>query len=94
MHAGEVLEQLVNQAVKENQAPYLFLDRILKVEQTHRDERRIATSLRLSGLPPGMTLGNFDFGFQPGSRKARSRPWPPAPGSGPTRRFSSRDHRA
>jgi DNA replication protein DnaC len=71
MHAGEVLEQLVNQAVKENQAPYLFLDRILKVEQTLRDERRIATSLRLSGLPPGMTLGNFDFGFQPGIEKSK-----------------------
>jgi DNA replication protein DnaC len=71
MHAGEALEQLVNQAVKENQAPYLFLDRILKVEQTQRDERRIATSLRLSGLPPGMTLGNFDFGFQPGIEKSK-----------------------
>ena len=71
MHAGEVLEQLVNQAVKENQAPYLFLDRVLKAEQTQRDERRIATSLRLSGLPPGLTLGNFDFGFQPGIEKSR-----------------------
>ena len=34
--------------------------------EEERDERRIRTSLRLSNLPPGMTLGNFDFGFQPG----------------------------
>jgi len=71
VHAGQMLEQLVNQAVKENQAPYLFLDQVLKTEQAQRDERRIATSLRLSGLPPGMTLGNFDFGFQPGIEKSR-----------------------
>lgn len=71
MHAGVLLEQLVNEAVKDNQAPYLFLDRILQAEQSQRDERRIGTSLRLSGLPPGMTLGNFDFGFQPGIEKTR-----------------------
>jgi hypothetical protein len=29
--------------------------------------RRIATSLRLSGLPPGQTLGNFDFATLPHS---------------------------
>lgn len=71
MHAAGMSEQLVNQAVKENLAPYVFLDRLLEVEQSRRDERRIATSLRLSGLPPGMTLGNFDFGFQPGIEKHR-----------------------
>jgi len=70
-HAAEQFEQLVHQAVKENQAPYLFLDRLLEAEQSRRDERRIATSLRLSGLPPGMSLGNFDFAFQPGIEKSR-----------------------
>jgi len=71
MHAGEALEQMVHQAVKEEQAPYLFLDRLLKTEQTQRDESRIATSLKLSGLPHDMTLGNFDYGFQPGIEKGR-----------------------
>lgn len=70
-HAGELLEQLLHQAVKENQAPHIFLDKVLKAEQGRREERRIGTSLRLSGLPPDMTLGNFDFGFQPGIEKNR-----------------------
>ena len=34
-------------------------------------ERRIKTSLKLSGLPPGQTLGNFDFSFQPGVERSK-----------------------
>lgn len=70
-YASELLEGLLNEAVKDNQAPHVFLDRILAAEQSRREERRIATSLKLSGLPQGMTLGNFDFGFQPGIDKSR-----------------------
>ena len=36
-----------------------------------REERRVKTSLRLSGLPPGQTLGNFDFAFQPAVEQRR-----------------------
>ena len=71
VHAGEMLEPMVHQAVKENQAPHVFLDRILEAEQSRREERRIGTSLKLSGLPQDMTLGNFDFGFQPGIERNR-----------------------
>jgi DNA replication protein DnaC len=71
MHAGQILEQLVNQAVKEQHSPHAFLDQVLRVEQTRREEKRIGTSLKLSGLPSDMTLGNFDFGFQPGIDKSR-----------------------
>src|SRR5262249_57310749 len=39
--------------------------RLLAREISARDARRIKTSLRLSNLPAGLTLGNFDFGFQP-----------------------------
>jgi len=45
--------------------PHRFLDRLLEDELSEREQRRISTSLRLSGLPTGQTLGNFDFAFQP-----------------------------
>ena len=48
-----------------------MLDRLLVREVEARDERRVRTSLRLSNLPPGMTLGNFDFGFQPSVERGR-----------------------
>jgi DNA replication protein DnaC len=70
-YAAEMLEPLLNQAVKEEQTAHGFLDRVLTAELTRREERRIATSLRLSGLPPDMTLGNFDYGFQPTIEKGR-----------------------
>ncbi|MFV2082027.1 MAG: IS21-like element helper ATPase IstB [bacterium] len=70
-HAGQVLEQMLHQAVKEEQALHLFLDRVLKAEQDQREERRVSTSLRLSGLPQDMTLGNFEFAFQPGIEKGQ-----------------------
>ena len=71
MHASEALEGLLNQAVKKNTVPHRFLDQLLTVETTNREERRIKTSLRLSGLPTGQTLGNFDWGFQPGVQRSQ-----------------------
>jgi DNA replication protein DnaC len=65
-HAADELSAQVSEAVKHNYAPHVFLDRLLSSEQSFREERRVKTSLRLSGLPTGYTLGNFDFGFQPG----------------------------
>jgi DNA replication protein DnaC len=67
----EALPQMLSEAVKENLAAHRFLDKLLGVELSRREERRIKTSLKLSGLPPGQTLGNFDFGFQPGIEKGR-----------------------
>ena len=34
-------------------------------------ERRVRTSLRLSGLPTGQTLANFDFAFQPAVQRSK-----------------------
>ncbi len=70
-HASELLSQFLNQAVKDNQSPHVFLDKLVSAELTRREERRIKTTLKLSGLPTGMTLSNFDFGFQPGIEKNR-----------------------
>ena len=64
-HAAEVLAEELSEAVKHNRPAHQVLDRLLACEVGARDERRIKTSLKLSNLPPGMTLGNFDFSFQP-----------------------------
>jgi DNA replication protein DnaC len=64
-YMAEGLEETVHEAVKVNLAPHQFLERLLARELTQREERRIKTSLRLSGLPTGCTLENFDFAFQP-----------------------------
>jgi DNA replication protein DnaC len=65
VHAAEVLSLELSEAVKHDRPPHVVLDRLLLQETSARDERRIRTSLKLSNLPPGMTLANFDFAFQP-----------------------------
>jgi DNA replication protein DnaC len=65
LHAAERLEERLTLATKDELTPHRFVDRLLDEELGWREERRIKTSLRLSGLPPGHTLGNFDFSFQP-----------------------------
>jgi DNA replication protein DnaC len=64
-HAAEALVEELSEAVKHDRAGHLVLDRLLTHELAARDERRVRTSLKLSNLPPGMTLGNFDYTFQP-----------------------------
>jgi DNA replication protein DnaC len=64
-HAAEGLVAELTEAVQHDRPAHQVLDRLLTLELSQRDERRIRTSLRLSGLPPGMTLGEFDFAFPP-----------------------------
>jgi len=64
-HAAEALAEELSEAVKHDRAGHVVLDRLLSHEANARDERRVRTSLKLSNLPVGMTLGNFDFAFQP-----------------------------
>jgi DNA replication protein DnaC len=64
-HAADDLEGRLTEAVKDSVSPHRMLDQLLDQELTWREERRIRAALRLSGLPSGQTLGNFDFGFQP-----------------------------
>jgi DNA replication protein DnaC len=64
-HAAAALTEELSEAVKHNRPAHVVLDRLLSRETGARDERRVKVSLKLSNLPPGMTLGNFDFGFQP-----------------------------
>lgn len=69
--ASEALPDLLTNAVKEDLGTPDFLRALLDAEQTSREERRIRTALRLSGLPTGQTISNFDFAFQPAIERSR-----------------------
>ncbi len=70
-HARELLDGLLAAAIKSDAGPHRFLDQLLEAELTWREERRVRTSLRLSGLPTGQTLADFDFSFQPSIERSR-----------------------
>lgn len=71
VHAAERVGEQLAQATKEELAPHRFLDALLEIELARREERRMKTALRLSGLPTGQTLASFDFGFQPSVERSR-----------------------
>lgn len=64
-HSAGCLPELVELATREKLAPTAFLDVVLSRQLERKDERRITTMLMLSGLPPGKTLEDFDWTFQP-----------------------------
>jgi DNA replication protein DnaC len=70
-HASDHVSETLAEAVKEGWPPHQFLDRLLAEELGVREERRLKTALRLSGLPTGHTLGTFDFAFQPSVERSR-----------------------
>lgn len=70
-HAAEHVGEQLAVATKEELAPHRFLDGLLEAELQQREERRMKTALRLSGLPTGQTLGNFDFAFQPSVERSQ-----------------------
>jgi DNA replication protein DnaC len=71
VHAADQLGDRVTAAIKDSVSPHRFVDELLDAELGAREERRVRTSLRLSGLPLGQTLANFDFSFQPSVDRAR-----------------------
>jgi len=70
-HIAAVFPELLDDAVKTKTSLLEFFESVLTLEVQNREERRIATSLKISGLPKGMHLDNFDFLFQPSVEKAR-----------------------
>lgn len=59
------LPELAEQAAREQLSPLSFLELVLSGELDRKDERRVTTMLKLSALPPGKTLEDFDWSFQP-----------------------------
>jgi DNA replication protein DnaC len=70
-HAAEHLDHVLSDAVRQEIAPHAFLDLLLETELSGREARRVKTSLKLSNLPTGQTLENFDFAFQPAIERSR-----------------------
>jgi DNA replication protein DnaC len=64
-YPATVLPELLEQAARESLSPTAFLDLVLTGELERKDERRVTTMLKLSGLPAGKTLEDFDWSFQP-----------------------------
>jgi DNA replication protein DnaC len=69
--AQGALPGLIEQAVREDLPLPGFLDLVLRCERDSREERRVRTALKLSGLPRGRTLEDFDFTFQRGVDRRR-----------------------
>lgn len=71
LHAAEQLDTLLAEAVRTPIPAHEFLEVLLGAETSGRESRRVKTALRLSGLPTGQTLANFDFAFQPAIERSR-----------------------
>jgi len=63
--AAESLDDLLAQSVKEDWSSAKFLDALMRLELERQEERRVAQAIRISHLPTGPTVSNFDFAFQP-----------------------------
>ena len=63
--AAEAIAELLNAAVKGQQSFAAFLDSLLRLELERQEERRVTQALKISHLPTGPTIANFDFPFQP-----------------------------
>jgi DNA replication protein DnaC len=69
--AAEALPSILTEAVREDLGGPAVLSRLLTREIERREERRLKTSLRHSGLPMGPTVANFDFAFQPSVERSK-----------------------
>jgi len=62
--ANEALPELIETSVRDQYTLPEFLEELLTRERQAREERRVKTGLKLSGLAVAKTLEEFDFDFQ------------------------------
>ena len=70
-HTLPLISDLYSEASREKCNSLEFFEKVLSMEVEAREESRIAASMKISGLPRGMHLDNFDFLFQPSVDKGR-----------------------
>lgn len=68
---AESLGDLLTDAVEQKWNAVAFLDELLRLELERQNERRIAQAMRISHLPTGQTISNFDFAFQPSVQRGQ-----------------------
>lgn len=62
---GSILPDMAATAQQQSKSHLSFLDDLLEEEVAHKEQRRVETTLKISGLPFTKTLDEFDFSFQP-----------------------------
>lgn len=63
--APEILSEVMATAEKESLSPLTVLDQLLEAEVAHKEDRRIASALRLASLPFIKSIDEYDFAFHP-----------------------------
>ena len=61
----EVIESVIETAQEQGKSYLSFLDELLEEEVASKEQRRIETALKISGLPFIKSIDEFDFTFQP-----------------------------
>ena len=61
----EILERVIKSAEEQSKSYLSFLDDLLEEEVASKEQRRIETTIKISGLPFIKSIDEFDFTFQP-----------------------------
>jgi DNA replication protein DnaC len=67
----EILSSLARSAEEQGKSYLSFLDELLEEEVAAKEQRRIETALKISGLPYIKSIDEFDFTFQPSLDKQK-----------------------
>lgn len=61
----EIIDRVIKSAEEHSKSYLSFLDDLLEEEVANKEQRRIETTLKISGLPFIKSIDEFDFTFQP-----------------------------
>ncbi len=61
---GEILGQVIKTSEEEGKSYLSFLEELLEEEVACKEQRRVETALKISGLPFIKSIDEFDFTFQ------------------------------
>ncbi|MBC8488155.1 MAG: ATP-binding protein [Bacteroidetes bacterium] len=62
---SQILQSVIKTAEEQSKSHLAFLDELIEEEVAQKEQRRVETNLRISGLPFIKTIDEFDFTFQP-----------------------------